>query len=73
MSKGKVLRYIEAAHIKAKGQGNNEDLKNIIILCPNCHKKMDKGKIIVDFEKKKVVEGGMSKILHHDAHLFVDV
>ncbi len=36
--------YIEACHIKAKADGGNDTLENILILCPNCHKLYDYNK-----------------------------
>ncbi|WP_308621862.1 HNH endonuclease [uncultured Desulfovibrio sp.] len=36
--------YIEACHIIPKAKGGTESLQNILILCPNCHKKFDLGK-----------------------------
>ncbi|MCF8226477.1 MAG: HNH endonuclease [Bacteroidales bacterium] len=35
--------YIEACHIKAKSEGGQDSLDNILILCPNCHKLFDYG------------------------------
>lgn len=35
--------YIEASHIKAKAEGGKDNLNNILILCPNCHKLFDYG------------------------------
>lgn len=35
--------YIEACHIKAKAEGGKDNLDNILILCPNCHKLFDFG------------------------------
>jgi len=36
--------YIEACHIKAKAEGGKDRLKNILVLCPNCHKLFDYAK-----------------------------
>jgi 5-methylcytosine-specific restriction endonuclease McrA len=36
--------YIEACHIKAVKDGGNDNTDNILILCPNCHKKFDLGR-----------------------------
>jgi predicted restriction endonuclease len=36
--------YIEACHIKAKTDGGEDTLDNILVLCPNCHKTFDYGK-----------------------------
>lgn len=35
--------YIEACHIKPKAEGGKDNLNNILILCPNCHKLFDYG------------------------------
>ena len=34
--------YIEACHITPKGKNGNDTLDNIIVLCPYCHKLLDK-------------------------------
>lgn len=49
--------YIEACHIKAKSDGGKDSLNNILILCPNCHKLFDYGKI--------------EKIVHTEEHFSV--
>ncbi len=36
--------YIEACHIKAKADGGKDSIDNILILCPNCHKRFDYAK-----------------------------
>jgi predicted restriction endonuclease len=36
--------YIEACHIKAKADGGKDTIDNILILCPNCHKRFDYAK-----------------------------
>jgi len=36
--------YIEACHIKAKAEGKKDQLNNILVLCPNCHKLFDYAK-----------------------------
>lgn len=35
--------YIEACHIKPKAEGGKDNLDNILVLCPNCHKLFDYG------------------------------
>lgn len=35
--------YIEACHIKPKAKGGLDKLENILVLCPNCHKRFDYG------------------------------
>jgi predicted HNH restriction endonuclease len=50
--------YIEACHINAKAKGGNEEITNILILCPNCHKLLDVGdkKEIEHSQNKYIVE-----------------
>jgi len=68
---GDEIPIIHAHHIKRKNLGGNEDIKNIIILCPNCHAKADNGIIKIDTNKKLVTENG--QILEiNDNHLFVN-
>jgi len=53
--------YIEACHIKAKSDGGKDTLNNILILCPNCHKKFDYGKrndVTITDNKYKVTLNG---------------
>lgn len=68
---GKKRKYVEAAHIIPKYKGGDESIKNIIILCPNCHKKLDKNVITIDIEKKELKENEKLITFHHDNHLFV--
>ena len=35
--------YVEVAHIKGLGEGGPDDPKNMVALCPNCHKMLDMG------------------------------
>jgi 5-methylcytosine-specific restriction protein A len=35
--------YVEVAHTKPLSQGGPDDPENMVALCPNCHKKLDKG------------------------------
>ena len=35
--------YVEVAHIKPLSEGGPDDPENMVALCPNCHKKLDKG------------------------------
>lgn len=69
---GKKLKYIEAAHIKEKSLKGTEALDNIIILCPNCHKLLDKGVYMVVKEERAIYKNGEKIDLDHDAHLFID-
>ncbi len=36
-------KYVEAAHIKGLGEGGADNPDNVVALCANCHKKLDKG------------------------------
>ncbi|KOS05149.1 HNH nuclease [Flavobacterium akiainvivens] len=42
------MKYIEAAHIKAKHKKGLETPNNIILLCPNHHKEFDLGDLIIN-------------------------
>jgi hypothetical protein len=68
---GKTRYYIEFAHIKAKRKHGDDSLFNSIILCPNCHVRLDRGFYEISFEKKAILQGGKPILLHHDHHLFV--
>jgi predicted restriction endonuclease len=35
--------YVEVAHIKPLSEGGPDDPENMVALCANCHKKLDKG------------------------------
>ena len=66
-----VIRYsIEAAHILAKRNKGTEIAKNIIVLCYNCHKKLDLGVITIEVSQKEIKENGVKLMLHHDYDLF---
>ncbi|GEM_PF-6960348 len=68
---GKNIPIIHAHHINSKHSGGNENIKNIIILCPNCHAKADKGLIKIDVDNKIVTENELP-IEINDNHLFVN-
>ena len=36
---------LEVHHIIARKDGGNDDIDNLILLCPNCHRKVHKGHI----------------------------
>jgi ribosomal protein L37AE/L43A len=36
-------KYVEVAHIKGLAEGGPDDQSNMVALCANCHKKLDKG------------------------------
>lgn len=44
-------------HIQVKANQGMESLKNLWVLCPNCHAKKTCGMIAVDLKAKKVTEG----------------
>lgn len=56
--------YIEACHIKAKAAGGKDNLNNILILCPNCHKLLDYGKRV----EEKRTKNNYSVILNGIKH-----
>ncbi len=35
--------YVEVAHINPLSEGGPDNPENMVALCPNCHKKLDKG------------------------------
>ena len=43
IKKEKKGYYVEVAHIKALSEGGPDDPRNMVALCPNCHKKLDVG------------------------------
>lgn len=54
-------KYVEACHIIPKADGGDESLKNILILCPNCHKEFDYGdrkEIVHDHKRYNVLING---------------
>lgn len=52
--------YVEVAHIKGLGEGGPDDPKNMVALCPNCHKMLDMGgkearkKVVKNLKKHSV-------------------
>lgn len=44
IKKKKKGYYVEVAHIKALSEGGPDDPRNMVALCPNCHKKLDVGR-----------------------------
>ena len=36
-------KYVEAAHIDPLSLSRLDTIENVVALCPNCHKKLDKG------------------------------
>lgn len=56
--------YIEAAHITAKKFNGEESLKNIIILCPNCHKTFDFGDLKIIERSSKHLRFLLNGTLH---------
>jgi|SRR3989338_2163143 len=65
------LPIIEIHHIKNKHEGGTENMKNLIVLCPNCHAKADKGVIQFDMENRITKENGI-QVEINDNHLFID-
>lgn len=44
-------RYSEVAHIVALADGGMDNIRNMLVLCPNHHKLLDFGKLTVDISK----------------------
>ena len=62
---------IHVDHIIEKSDKGSENLKNLWVLCPNCHAKKTCGVITIDLMTKRVSEGGREVKLLKDNHLFV--
>jgi len=56
---GQKSWIIEVDHIIEKSQGGGEELNNLWVLCPNCHKKKTRGIITIDSITKQVKELGL--------------
>lgn len=69
--KGNIHHRIDVDHIIDKSKGGDEDLRNLWVLCPNCHVKKTVGVITIKRGKKEVRENGKLIELHHDNHLWV--
>ncbi|WP_296386813.1 HNH endonuclease [Winogradskyella sp.] len=54
-------KYIEAAHIKAKSEGGNETLENILLLCPNHHKEFDLGDLKILNHSNETIKFTLNK------------
>lgn len=68
---GKRAWIIHVDHILEKSEKGTEKLKNLWVLCPNCHAKKTCGIIKIDLEAKKITEGESEIKLVRDSHLFV--
>ena len=66
---GKSGWIIHVDHIIEKSDGGDENLKNLWVLCPNCHAKKTYGAITINLDEKKVYENG-SVVEIQDDHLF---
>lgn len=68
-SNGQKGYICEVDHIVEKSDGGDESLRNLWVLCPNCHTEKTRGIIKIDLENKEVKRsGGIMKIT--DKHLF---
>lgn len=65
---GKEKWIIDVDHINDKASGGGETIKNLWVLCPNCHRKKTNGIILIDVKNKIVMERG-KKIKIKDNHL----
>jgi 5-methylcytosine-specific restriction endonuclease McrA len=68
---GKPGWIIHVDHIKDKADKGMENLRNLWVLCPDCHAKKTCGTIKLDLETKTVTERGSVVKLLRDNHLFV--
>ena len=59
--------YIEACHIKAKAKGGNENINNILVLCPNCHKLFDVG------ERKEIEHTNIKYVVELNGKIYTAV
>jgi hypothetical protein len=69
---GKKGWIIEVDHILDKAKEGSEDLKNLWVLCPNCHAKKTYGLINIDLTNKTITNNGKLVIIT-DNHLFTDL
>lgn len=67
---GKKVWVYEVDHIIPKKESGNEEISNLILLCPNCHAKKTKGVIEIDPNQKTVTELGQT-IDIKDNHLTI--
>ncbi len=56
---GKKHWIITVDHIVDKAKGGGESIKNLWVLCPNCHAKKTAGIIEINIDKKTVRENGI--------------
>jgi hypothetical protein len=68
---GKKAWIIHVDHIVDKANSGSENLKNLWVLCPNCHAKKTCGIITIDLQIGKITEGGQEIKLLRDHHLFI--
>ena len=68
-SKGKKVKRIDGDHIIDKAKGGGEEVKNLWVLCPNCHVKKTLKVITIDLSNKVLREGDQEVKMHHDSHL----
>lgn len=61
----------EVDHIVEKHLGSGEEMKNLWVLCPNCHTEKTRGVIILDCQGMRVLRNNHLVTLNHDAHLFI--
>ena len=40
---GRVLPAHEVDHITPRAEGGTDAIENLVVLCPNCHRRADKG------------------------------
>lgn len=69
-AKGKKRYIIDIDHIVPKEDGGGEELSNLWALCPNCHRKKTLGVVVIDQNRKQILEKGEVISLHHNLHLW---
>lgn len=68
---GKKAWIIHVDHIVEKADRGSENLRNLWVLCPNCHAKKTYAIIKIDLEIRKITEEGVEIKLLKDNHLFL--
>jgi 5-methylcytosine-specific restriction endonuclease McrA len=68
---GKKAWIIHVDHIVEKADNGSEYMRNLWVLCPNCHAKKTYGIIKMDLRTRRIVEGDREIKLFKDGHLFV--
>lgn len=68
-SKGEELWIIDVDHILDKKDGHGEEVNNLWVLCPTCHREKTRGVVKINPKSKSITRLGKAIKLHHDTHL----